>query len=54
MAAAQDLRAIPTRRIGMSDLLRAALGISATSPASGTNTTVSAFGSATKENQFGS
>ena len=48
----EDLNAIPTRRTGMSDLLRAAPGISPTSPASGTNTTVSAFGSGTNENQF--
>ena len=48
----EDLSAIPTRRTGMSDFLRAAPGISATSPASGTTTTVSAFGSGTNENQF--
>ena len=48
----EDLTAIPTRRTGMSDMLRAAPGISATSPASGTVTTVSAFGSGTNENQF--
>jgi hypothetical protein len=36
----------------MSDLLRVAPGVSATSPASGTTTTVSAFGSGTNENQF--
>ena len=48
----EDLNAIPTRRTGMSDFLRAAPGVSATSPASGTATTVSAFGSGTNENQF--
>ena len=48
----EDLKAIPTRRTGMSDFLRAAPGVSATSPASGTTTTVSAFGSGTNENQF--
>ena len=52
-----DLRAIPTRRSSMFDLIRAAPGISPTSPASGTSvsgasTTVSAFGSGTNENQF--
>jgi hypothetical protein len=47
-----DINAIPTRRTGMSDFLRAAPGVSATSPASGTTTTVSAFGSGTNENQF--
>ena len=36
----------------MFDLIRAAPGISATSPSSGTTTTVSAFGSGTNENQF--
>ena len=48
----QDLDAIPTRRASMFDFLRAAPGISPTSPASGTTTTVSAFGSATNENTF--
>src|SRR5436309_2156560 len=36
----------------MFDFLRTARGISATSPSSGTTTTVSAFGSGTNENQF--
>ena len=49
---AEDLTALPTRRTGMSDLLRAAPGVSPTSPASGNTTTVSAFGSGTNENQF--
>jgi hypothetical protein len=48
----EDLRAIPTRRTSMFDFLRAAPGISPTSPGSGTATTVSAFGSGTNENQF--
>jgi len=48
----EDLRAIPTRRASMFDLIRAAPGISPTSPSSGTVTTVSAFGSGTNENQF--
>ena len=48
----EDLRAIPTRRSSMFDFIRAAPGISPTSPASGTTTTVSAFGSGTNENQF--
>jgi hemin uptake protein HemP len=48
----EDLKAIPTRRASMFDFIRAAPGISATSPSSGTTTTVSAFGSGTNENQF--
>jgi hypothetical protein len=50
----EDLKAIPTRRSSMFDFLRAAPGISPTSPSSGTTTTntVSAFGSGTNENQF--
>ena len=48
----EDLRAIPTRRASMFDVIRAAPGISPTSPSSGTTTTVSAFGSGTNENQF--
>ena len=47
-----DLTAIPTRRASMFDFIRAAPGISPTSPSSGTATTVSAFGSGTNENQF--
>jgi hypothetical protein len=47
-----DLRTIPTRRSSMFDLLRAAPGMSPTSPASGTITGVSAFGSGTNENTF--
>ena len=53
----QDLTRIPTRRAGMFDLIRAAPGISPTSPSGGTSgggtsTTVSAFGSGTNENQW--
>jgi hypothetical protein len=48
----EDLKTIPTRRASMFDFIRAAPGISATSPSSGTTTTVSAFGSGTNENQF--
>lgn len=48
----EDLTAIPTRRSSMFDAIRAAPGISPTSPSSGTVTTVSAFGSGTNENQF--
>lgn len=52
-----DLARIPTRRASMFDFIRATPGISPTSPGSGptgsgTTTTVSAFGSATNENQF--
>ncbi|MEO5894396.1 MAG: TonB-dependent receptor [Vicinamibacterales bacterium] len=47
-----DIRAIPTRRASMFDFLRAAPGVSPTSPSSGTSTTMSAFGSGTNENQF--
>jgi hypothetical protein len=47
-----DLKAIPTRRASMFDLIRAAPGVSPTSPGSGTVTTISAFGSGTNENQF--
>ena len=48
----EDIKAIPTRRAGMVDFVRAAPGISPTSPSSATTTTVSAFGSGTNENQF--
>ena len=46
------LKAIPTRRFSMFDSIRAAPGISPTSPSSGTNNTVSAFGSGGNENLF--
>jgi hypothetical protein len=48
----EELRSIPTRRAGMFDSIRAAPGVSPTSPSSGTTTTVSIFGSGTNENQF--
>ncbi|HET7220142.1 MAG TPA: carboxypeptidase regulatory-like domain-containing protein [Vicinamibacterales bacterium] len=48
----EDIKAIPTRRASMFDFIRAAPGISPTSPSSATTTTVSAFGSGTNENQF--
>ena len=48
----EDLRAIPTRRSSMFDFLRAAPGVSPTSPSSGSTTTISSFGSGTNENQF--
>jgi TonB-dependent receptor-like protein/carboxypeptidase family protein len=52
-----DLRAIPTGRFSMFDFIRAAPGVSPTSPSSGTTTSVSAtsvsaFGSGVNENQF--
>jgi hypothetical protein len=50
--ALEDIRTIPTRRSSMFDFMRAAPGISATSPSSGTVTTVSAFGSGANENAF--
>ena len=48
----EDLTAIPSRRASMFDALRNTPGVSATSPSSGTVTTISAFGSGTNENQF--
>ncbi len=48
----QDIRAIPVRRFSMFDFIRAAPGISATSPGSATTNGVSAFGSGTNENTF--
>jgi hypothetical protein len=48
----EDIAGIPTRRASMFDLIRAAPGISPTSPSSGILTTISAFGSGTNENQF--
>ena len=49
---AEDQRGIPARRSSMFDLIRAAPGVSPTSPSSGNVTTISAFGSGTNENQF--
>jgi hypothetical protein len=46
------LRTIPTRRYSMFDLIRAAPGVSPTSPASGTVNTVSVLGSGANENLF--
>ena len=48
----EDIDAIPTRRASMFDFIRAAPGVSPTSPSSGVATTISAFGSGTNENQF--
>ena len=47
-----DLKTIPVRRFSMFDFIRAAPGISATSPGSGSTNSVSAFGSGTNENTF--
>jgi hypothetical protein len=46
------LRTIPSRRFSMFDAIRAAPGVSPTSPSSGTVNTVSAFGSGGNENLF--
>jgi len=43
---------IPTRRYSMFDMIRAAPGVSATSPSSGSINTVSSFGSGVNENLF--
>ena len=48
----EDLKAIPTRRSSMFDLIAAAPGISASSQGSGTSSLVSAFGSGANENTF--
>ena len=52
----EDVRSTPSRRNSMFDLIKAAPGISPTSPGGSpsgeTNNTVSAFGSGTNENQF--
>jgi len=48
----EDLATLPTRRASMFDFIRAAPGISPTSPSSGGTNTVSAFGSGTNENTF--
>ena len=47
-----DLRTIPTRRASMFDFIRAAPGISPSSPSGGSLTTVSAFGSGVNTNTF--
>jgi len=46
------LRTVPSRRVSMFDAIRAAPGISPTSPSSPTATTISAFGSGGNENLF--
>ena len=48
----EDVVAIPTRRASMFDFVRAAPGVSPTSPSSGVATTISVFGSGTNENLF--
>jgi len=48
----EDLGVIPTRRFSMFDFVRAAPGVSATSPGSGSTNSISAFGSGTNENTF--
>jgi hypothetical protein len=48
----EDLKAIPTRRFSMFDFIRAAPGVSPTSPGSGSTNSLSAFGSGTNENTF--
>jgi hypothetical protein len=48
----EDLEAIPTRRFSMFDFIRAAPGISPTSPGSVSTNSVSAFGSGSNENTF--
>ena len=47
-----DLATIPVRRFSMFDFIRAAPGVSPTSPGNGTTNSVSAFGSGTNENTF--
>jgi hypothetical protein len=48
----EDLGAIPVRRFSMFDFIRAAPGVSPTSPGSVSTNSVSAFGSGTNENVF--
>jgi hypothetical protein len=48
----EDLKAIPVRRFSMFDFIRAAPGVSPTSPGSMSTNSVSAFGSGTNENTF--
>jgi hypothetical protein len=47
-----DLKGIPVRRFSMFDFIRAAPGVSPTSPGSVSTNSVSAFGSGTNENTF--
>lgn len=48
----EDLKGIPVRRFSMFDFIRAAPGVSATSPGSVTTNSVSVLGSGTNENAF--
>jgi len=48
----EDIKAIPVRRFSMFDFIRAAPGVSPTSPGSVSTSSVSAFGSGTNENTF--
>ena len=48
----EDIQAIPTRRFSMFDFVRAAPGVSPTSPGSVSTNSISAFGSGTNENTF--
>ena len=48
----EDLKSIPVRRFSMFDFIRAAPGVSPTSPGSMSTNSVSAFGSGTNENTF--
>jgi hypothetical protein len=48
----EDVKTIPVRRFSMFDFIRAAPGVSATSPGSMTANSISAFGSGTNENMF--
>jgi hypothetical protein len=48
----EDIEAIPVRRFSMFDFIRAAPGVSSTSPGSASTNSVSAFGSGTNENTF--
>ena len=48
----EDIKAIPVRRFSMFDFIRAAPGVSPTSPGSMSTNSVSAFGSGTNENTF--
>jgi hypothetical protein len=48
----EQLRAIPARRFSMFDFIRAAPGVSPTSPSSATANSVSSFGSGINENLF--
>jgi hypothetical protein len=48
----EDLKTIPVRRFSMFDFIRAAPGVSPTSPGSVSTNSISAFGSGTNENTF--